>query len=91
MNIERLRGALKAGRLTISPLDDGSGVVLDVAGEQLLEMNASALAMLQAVADGAETEQAVAERIAERFEAPGEQVAADVHTFFAQLVASLKP
>lgn len=89
MEIEWLRENIAGGRLTISRLDDGSGVVLDMQGEKLLEMNASALAMVQAVADGAETEQAVAEQISARCGAPTDRVARDVREFFSQLVASL--
>ena len=89
MSLSTLRKGLAEGRLTISALDDGSGVVLDTQREQLLEMNATALGMLQALADGAETEMAVAEAIAVRFDAPVEQVAADVRSLFAQLAAAL--
>lgn len=88
--IDWLRKNIEQGRLTISRLDDGSGVVLDTEGEQLVEMNASAMAMIQAVADGAENERAVAERIAAQFGQPAERIANDVDRFFDQLVASLQ-
>jgi hypothetical protein len=90
MGIEWLRESIERGRLTISQLDDGSGVVLDVEGEQLVEMNASAMAMVRALADGAEDERAVAELIAQRFGQPADRVVGDVEHFFARLVASLK-
>lgn len=89
MSIEKLRSALDEGRLTISALDDGSGVVLDTQREQLLEMNSTAIKMLQALAEGAETVTAVAEVVAGRFDAPVERVAEDVRSFFAQVAASL--
>ena len=81
MSIETLRESLSEGRLTISALDDGTGVVLDVEGEQLLEMNATGLAMMQAIADGAENEDAVVERVVEKFDAPVERVREDVRAF----------
>lgn len=90
VGIEWLRENIERGRLTISRLDDGSGVLLDVEGEQLVEMNASAMAMIQAVADGAEDCRAVAERVAEQFGQPVERVAADVDRFLAQLAGSLE-
>ena len=89
MSIENLAQGLAEGRLTISALDDGSGVVLDVEGEQLLEMNASGLAMMQAIADGAKTEQEVAEVVAGRFDAPRDQVLADVRGFVSDVAESL--
>jgi hypothetical protein len=85
MSIEALRKGLSVGRLTISALDDGSGVVLDVEGEQLLEMNASGLAMMQAIADGAEDEGAVAEAVAAKFEVSVERVRGDVGVFVSDV------
>ncbi len=81
MSLKTLREGLSKGRLTISALDDGSGVVLDVEGEQLLEMNATGLAIMQAIADGADTEADVADLVARQFDAPPEQVLADVKVF----------
>jgi len=89
MSIENLAQGLAEGRLTISALDDGSGVVLDVEGEQLLEMNASGLAMMQAIADGAKTEKEVAEVVAGRFDAPRDQVLADVRGFVSDVSEAL--
>ncbi len=81
MSLEKLRKGLSEGQLTISALDDGSGVVLDVSGEQLLEMNPTGLAIMQAIADGAESEEQVAESVVGRFDAPMERVLDDVRLF----------
>ncbi len=89
MSLETLREGLSQGRLTISALDDGSGVVLDVEGEQLLEMNATGLAIMQAIADGADDETDVADLVARQFEAPAEQVLADVRTFIHGVGAAI--
>lgn len=85
MSIESLRKDLAEGRLTISALDDGSGVVLDVEGEQLLEMNATGLAIMQAIADGVGSEEAVAEVVAGKFDAPVERVLGDVREFVGRV------
>lgn len=89
MAIERVSHALAAGRLTISRLDDGSGVVLDVVGEQLLTMNATGLAIVQAIEAGADSEQAVAEWVAARFEVPVGRVLVDVRRFVIKLDKTL--
>jgi hypothetical protein len=81
MSLKKLQKGLAEGQLTISALDDGSGVVLDVSGEQLLEMNPTGLAIMQAIADGAENEAQVAELVVNRFDAPLERVVDDVRVF----------
>ena len=51
--IKKIRGALESGRLTINALDDGSGVLLDIDGEQLLTLNRTGMRLVQAIDEGA--------------------------------------
>ena len=87
--VAALGGALAAGTLTISALEDGSGVVIDINGEQLLEMNATGLAMMEAIADGQTDPDAVCTQVAERFDAPVERVRGDFSTFVGEVCRSV--
>lgn len=88
-SLEQLQHYLDSGRLTISALDDGSGVVLDVEGEKLVSLNATGLAIVQSAADGAASEQDLAAALAERFAVAPDAARADVRTFLARLMASI--
>jgi hypothetical protein len=87
--LEKLQQDLADGRLTLSALDDGSGVALDVESEKLVSLNASGLTILQAIADGADSEEAIATVLVKRFAVTPESARADAKTFLARLTASL--
>lgn len=89
-SLETVRAALDDGRLTINALDDGSGVLLDIEGEQLLTLNRTGLAMVQAVADGAGTNAEVGQFIAELFDVEADIAAADAAGFLAEIAAALE-
>jgi len=88
-SLETVRTALDDGRLTINALDDGSGVLLDIEGEQLMTLNRTGLAMVQAVADGVDSEAAIGERIAADYEVEAERAAADAEDFLGQIAEAL--
>lgn len=87
--ITTIAQALASGRLTINALDDGSGVVLDVEREQMLTMNATGIALVQAINNGADTAQALVDTLTARFEVTPEQAARDVHGFLKQTAGCL--
>ncbi len=88
-DLQQLRQHLDRGRLTISRLDDGSGVVLDVERERLFTLNATGLGIIQAAADGAADETAVVEALVARFEVSEADAQQDVQTFLARLLRAL--
>lgn len=79
--IAQIAAALDDGRLTINALDDGSGVVLDVEGEQMLTTNATGMHIIQAIADGDKEPVAIAHRLAKHFEVDAQQAQRDVAAF----------
>ncbi len=80
-NLNYLADQLVSGALSISALDDGSGVVLDVAGERLLTMNASAIAIMHAIQSGCRDRAEIASRLAKQFAIPADQAESDVSIF----------
>lgn len=80
-DLSALRAGLVDGRLTISSLEDGSGVVLDVVGEQLLTMNATGLAIMQAIERGEEHPEALAAKIGAASGVSAERVLEDLPEF----------
>ncbi len=91
MTIKRIHEALASGRLTINALDDGSGVVLDVDGEQMLTMNATGLAIIQAIADGAADLEAVADYLVERFSVERELALEQAGRFITEVDDTVGP
>ena len=88
-DLQQLRQHLDRGRLTISRLDDGSGVVLDVERERLFTLNATGLGIIQAAADGADDETAVVETLVARFEVNAADARKDLERFLADLIRAL--
>jgi hypothetical protein len=88
--LEVIAQALEKERLTINPLDDGSGVVLDVDDEQLLTMNATGITIVQAIADGARDIEAIATVITARFEIDEQAAREDVRAFIDNVAGQLQ-
>lgn len=89
MSIELIASGLQSGRLTITSLDDGSGVVLDSDGEQLFSFNVTGLSIVQAIELGVHDLDALAELLSERFEVTPERARSDVSDFVQRLAAKL--
>lgn len=87
--ITTIRGALESGRLTINALDDGSGVLLDVDGEQLLTLNRTGMRLVQAIDDGAATVEALRDRLLDEFEVEAERAEADAQAFVGEVAKAL--
>jgi len=87
--LDRIRTALDSGRLTVNALDDGSGVLLDLDGEQLLTLNPSAMHLVRSVESGAGDIDALASALTERFEVDAERARADAAGFIERLAGAL--
>lgn len=74
----------QAGEFSITTLPDGSGVLLDLSQECLLNFNASGALMLQALAQGL-SEADVVQQVLERYEVDADTAAADVARFALEL------
>lgn len=87
--LEIVARALAAGRLTINALDDGSGVVLDVEGEQLMTMNATGLVIMQSIAEGADELDAVVHGITAAFDVDAIRARRDIEAFLDRMAGVL--
>ncbi|MCK9488749.1 MAG: PqqD family protein [Xanthomonadales bacterium] len=76
--IVALARGLEQGRLSLNPLADGSGVVVDTGPEHLWTMNATAMAIVEAIAAGAGSVDEIAERLVQRFQVDTERARGDV-------------
>jgi len=88
-SLEIVQKALHGGRLTVNPLDDGSGVVMDVDGEQLMTMNASALAIVILINEGAESMEQVVRGLTASFDVDAARAGLDVEHFLNRMARSL--
>ncbi len=87
--LDRIRSALDSGRLTVNALDDGSGVLLDLDGEQLLTLNHSAMHLVQSIQSGCGDPDALSKVLTDRFDVDLEQARADTAGFIEQLADAL--
>ena len=88
-HIDQIRHALEAERLTINALDDGSGVLLDVEGEQLLTLNATGMRLIRAIADHAASAEELGARMASEYDVTPDRAEADVRMFIDHVARAL--
>ncbi|AKS42512.1 PqqD family protein [Wenzhouxiangella marina] len=81
--------AFDAGRLALTVLDDGSGVLLDQDAEALISLNATGLVLVEALKAGCRDEGQLADRLVERFRVDRPRAEADVTAFLRALADSL--
>ncbi|MDX1625619.1 MAG: PqqD family protein [Wenzhouxiangellaceae bacterium] len=79
--IDAIRRGLRDGRLSINALDDGSGVLLDIEGEQLLTLNRTGLLLIQAVEGGADDVAELGAVLTAEFEVEPERAERDAEGF----------
>jgi len=90
-DIDRLRGLLGSERINITRLADGSAVVLDLSGTQVLTLNRTGAYLVdQLLVHQASDEQAMVQAMINRFEVEPTVAAADVAEFLAQLASLLQ-
>ena len=87
--IARIRDALESGRLMINALDDGSGVLLDIDGEQLMTLNAAGMHLVRGIERGAQDVASLGGLLCERFEVEPERAETDAGAFLAEVAAAL--
>lgn len=87
--LNRIAQALESGRLTVNALDDGSGVLLDLDGEQLLTLNGSAMLLIRAIESGARDADVLAEALMARYAVEPATASADAAVFVDRLADAL--
>lgn len=87
--IKTIRDALESGRLTINALDDGSGVLLDIDGEQLLTLNRTGMRLVQAIDEGAAGVDALRDMLQAEFEVEADRAEADARAFVEEVAEAL--
>tara|TARA_Y100001933_G_scaffold173198_1_gene171494 strand:+ start:898 stop:1176 length:279 start_codon:yes stop_codon:yes gene_type:complete len=87
--IKKIRGALESGRLTINALDDGSGVLLDIDGEQLLTLNRTGMRLVQAIDEGAAGVDALRDMLLAEFEVEAARAEVDARAFVEEVAEAL--
>lgn len=88
-SIMKIRSALESGRLTINALDDGSGVLLDVDGEQLLTLNRTGMRLVQAIDEGTSSVEGLREMLLTEFEVEPERAETDARAFVEEIAGAL--
>ena len=84
-DLRRIAGTLASGRYTVTRLVDGSGVLLDVEGLQVLSLNETGMFLLDAIQRGVHEEEALAEALTREFEVDTGTARRDVRAFLAEL------
>jgi len=87
--IADIRRALDSGRLTVNPLDDGGGVVLDIDGEQLMTLNPSGMCLVRALEAGAADAGTLRDALCRDFEVEPARAEADAGAFVGEIAGAL--
>lgn len=88
--LDLVRFALQQGRVTVNPLADGGGVIVDLQGQRLLALNASGMILVLAIESGATQESELARRLVAEFAVDVDRSLEDTRKFvqrLAELVA----
>jgi len=89
MSIRELKHQLEQDRLSLTLMDDGSGVLLDARKEALFSLNPSGLFVIQQVAAGVDRLDTLADAMVERFRIDAEQARRDAEAFIRALLDTL--
>ena len=88
--IQQIRAALESGRLTVNRMDDGTAVVLDIEGEQLMTLNATALCLVGWISDGESSVRDLSGRLVEKYQVEQPRAQEDVTGFVDKLCSALR-
>ena len=80
-----IAAALRAERYSHHRLSDGSGVLLDLQGTEVLALNETSETLLTTIESGAVSTAELVARLVARFEVEAEEAARDVETFVSEL------
>jgi hypothetical protein len=83
--LERLGDALRGGDLAWARLADGTAVIVDARGQHVLTLNETGLLVVDALRDGVASEEVLAARLVEAYEAEPAVAASDVRAFLERL------
>jgi hypothetical protein len=89
MSIDRIKTHLDSGRLSVTVMDDGSGVVLDGEREALFNMNSTGLFIIDQIRRGSDSIDAVADALATTFQIKPSTARSDATRFIRDLSATL--
>lgn len=89
MSIERIANHLKAGRLNVTVMDDGSGVVLDGEREALFNLNATGLFIIEQIQGGCVCLEALAKELSAAFQVDPARARSDAERFITDISATL--
>jgi hypothetical protein len=89
MSIEELKNQLEQDRLSLTLMDDGSGVLLDARKEALFSLNPTGLFVVQQIEAGVDEIDVLARAMAERFRIDPEQARRDASDFIRALLETL--
>ncbi len=90
-HLERAAAALRSERLSYSSLSDGSGVILDMNGLQVLTLNPTGAVLIDAIRSGVIDETNLVRRITSEFNVDEARAQADIASFLDQLQTCLGP
>ena len=84
-NFDGLATALNSERFSHTSLADGTGVILDIEGEQVLALNETSEFLVKAMLGGVADQNELVSRLIAEFEVETSQAEADVTAFLATL------
>lgn len=87
--ISAIQEKLQQNVCSVSKLVDGSGVILDVSGHQVLTLNEAGMVLVESLQHGVDDQQQLVDKLSEVFEVEPEQANRDVAAFLALLAGSL--
>jgi len=89
MTIKYIEDQLNAGRLSVTVMDDGSGVLLDSEREALFNLNATGLFIIERIQEGCESVETLANEMGQAFQVARERARSDAERFIKDLSATL--
>jgi hypothetical protein len=89
MSIRTIEDHLREGRLSVTVMDDGSGVLLDSEKEALFNLNATGLFIIERIRAGCGSVEAVADELARAFRIEHRRARSDAERFLSELEATL--
>ena len=84
-DLKEIASALRSDRLSYSSLTDGSGVILDMGGLQILTLNSTGSFLVQSLLAGNVDEAGLLESLMAEFEIDEIRAGADVQEFLERL------
>lgn len=85
MSMLEIHEALARGALTLTRLTDGTGVLLDVSGCQVLTLNETGLVLVEALQEGLVSETELMARLQAGFEVDEQLALSDIRAFVEEL------